>query len=61
MDINQDYSYSKEYELLYNELRKSKFIVNLSKDEFMTELSDGQSEFKRYRNWNKLIKKIASI
>lgn len=60
-DIKQDYSYSKEYELLYNELKKTKFRINLEKSEFMVILSDGQPEYHRYHKWNKLIKKITSI
>jgi hypothetical protein len=61
VDVKQDYSYSKEYELLYIELKKTKFKINLEKSEFMVILSDGQPEYRRYHKWNKLIKKITSI
>lgn len=59
--INQDYAYSKEYQLLYDELKRTRFRVNTTKEEYMFELSDGQAEYSRYRQWNKLIKKITSI
>jgi hypothetical protein len=59
--INQDYAYSDEYREMYKELSKSKFKIDLKNPEFMFELTDGQSEFRRYRQWNKLIKKIISI
>ena len=60
-DINQDYAYSKEYEIMFNNLRKTQFKVDISNKEYMIELSDGQPEFRRYTQWNKLIKKIISI
>lgn len=59
--INQDYAYSDEYREMYKELSKSKFKIDLKNPEFMFELTDGQAEFRRYRKWNKLIKKIISI
>jgi len=58
---NQDYSYSEEYRLMYKELAKTKFKINLDDDEFMFEKGLTQPEYKRYKNWNKLIKKITSI
>ena len=60
-DIRQEYSYSNEYMVMYNNLRKSKFKIDLQNREFMFEYSDGQPEFRRYKQWNKLIKKIISI
>ena len=60
-DINQDYAYSKEYEIMYNNLRNTKFKIDTTNKEYMIELSDGQPEFRRYTQWNKLIKKIKSI
>ena len=60
-DIRQEYSYSNEYMVMYNNLRKSKFKIDLQNREFMFEYSDGQPEFKKYKQWNKLIKKIISI
>jgi hypothetical protein len=60
-DVNKDYSYSDEYRIMYKELVKSKFKINLNNPEFMFETSNGQVEFKRYKQWDKLIKKIISI
>ena len=59
--VSQEYAYSEEYRLMYKELGKSRFKINLDNPEFMFEKSDGQAEFKRYRQWDKLIKKIISI
>jgi len=60
-DVKKEYSYSDEYHLMYKELAKNKFKINLNNPEFMFESSDGQAEFKRYKQWDKLIKKIISI
>jgi hypothetical protein len=59
--INQEYAYSEEYRLMYKELGKTKFKINLNNPEFMFEKSNGQAEFKRYKQWDKLIKKIISL
>lgn len=60
-DTNKDYSYSDEYMRMYKELENSKFLIDLNNEEFMIEESSGHDEFKRYRKWNNLINKIASI
>jgi hypothetical protein len=60
-DNNKDYSYSKEYELLYEELSKTNFKINLQNDNFEIQITDGQNDYNTYKNWNKLIKKITSI
>ena len=59
--VNQDYAYSGEYKIMFDALRKSRFKINVTNTEFMFESSDGYPEFKRYKQWNKLIKKIISI
>ncbi len=59
--IKQEYAYSDEYSKMYDALRKTKFKIDLNNPEFMVESSEGQAEFRRYRKWNKLIKKIISI
>ena len=59
--INQSYAYSPEYRKMYESLRKSKFKIDLNKPEYMFEKNVPQPEFKRYKQWNKLIKKIISI
>jgi len=60
-DIKQDYAYSKEYEIMYSKLLKTKFQINMDNPDFMFELDLIKPEFNIYRNWNKLIKKIISI
>lgn len=60
-DTNKDYSYSEEYLKMYKELEKSNFLIDLNKEEFMIEESSGIDEFKRYRKWSSLIKKIVLI
>ena len=59
--INQSYAYSPEYRKMYESLRKSKFKIDLNEPEYMFEKNVPQPEFKRYKQWNKLIKKIISI
>ena len=61
ISVNQDYSYSDEYKLMFDSLRKSRFKIDVTNNDFMFENSDGYPEFKRYKQWNKLIKKIISI
>jgi hypothetical protein len=60
-DIRQDYAYSNEYQTMYENLRKNRFKIDLIKTEYQFELGLTQPEFRRYRNWNKLIKKIISV
>ena len=60
-DVKQDYAYSKEYEIMYSKLLKTKFQINMNDPDFMFEFGLKYPEFNRYRNWNKLIKKIISI
>jgi hypothetical protein len=59
--VNQDYSYSDEYKIMFDSLRKSRFKIDVTNNDFMFENSDGYPEFKRYKQWNKLINKIISI
>jgi hypothetical protein len=59
--VNQDYSYSNEYRVMFDSLRKSRFKIDVTNNDFMFENSDGYPEFKRYKQWNKLINKIISI
>jgi hypothetical protein len=59
--VNQEYAYSKEYLKMFESLRKTKFKIDLDNPTFMFESSDGYAEFERYKQWNKLIKKIISI
>jgi hypothetical protein len=61
VDVNQEYAYSNEYSTMFLSLRKSRFKINVNHKDYMIEHSYGEPEFKRYKQWNKLIKKIISI
>ena len=61
VSVNQDYAYSNEYKIMFDSLRKSRFKIDVTNNDFMFENSDGYPEFKRYKQWNKLINKIISI
>lgn len=58
-DINQDYSYSDEYKVMYDAIRRNKSRIDLSNSDFMFEY--GCVYFEDYKEWNSLIKKIISI
>ena len=60
-NIDQDYAYSSEYFTMYKELKKTNFKIDLLKPEYMFELGLTNPEYNKYKNWNKLIKKIISI
>lgn len=60
-DINENYSYSEEYMKMYEELKKSNFKINLKKNEYLIEDSEGIDKFNEYKQWKKLIRKITSI
>ena len=60
-DNRQTYSFSNEYGVMYENLRKSKFKIDLNRSEYYFELGLTQPEFNRYTNWDKLIKKIMSV
>lgn len=60
-EIKQDYSYSNEYQLMYDKLKTCNFKIDIHNKEYMFELSKGIPIFEEYSNWNKLIKKIVSI
>ena len=60
-NLNQDYSYSEEYRIMYRQLAKTRFKINLNENEFMFELGLTKPEFRRYTKWNKLINIIKSI
>ena len=60
-NLNEEYAFSSEYFQMYKELNKTNFKIDLDKPEFMFEKGLDKPEFDRYRNWNKLIKKIISL
>ena len=59
--VKQDYAYSDEYQKMYNELRKTKFKIDLTKHDYMFSIDHDEPKFLYYKRWNKLIKKIISI
>jgi len=60
-NINEEYAYSNEYFQMYKELNKTNFKIDLLNPDFMFELGLNNPEYRSYKNWNKLIKKIISI
>jgi hypothetical protein len=60
-DVKQEYAYSKEYETMYQSLRKNRFKIDLNNKDYMFENSEGVSQYSKYSNWDKLIKKIITI
>jgi len=56
-DIKKDYSYSDEYQKMYQAIRRNNFQIDIEDERFMIE-NDG---FEDYGQWNKLFKKIISI
>ena len=60
-DNDKDYSFSDEYRIMYNSLRKNKFKINLDDPLFMFEKSCILGDYEEYTNWNNLINKIKSI
>ena len=56
-DVKKDYSYSDEYQKMYQAIRSNNFQIDIDDDRFMIE-NDG---FEDYGQWNKLFKKIISI
>ena len=60
-DNKKDYSYSDEYNLMFNSLKNDNFLVNLNNEDYMFESGLIHSDYNRYRNWNNLINKIKSI
>lgn len=60
-DIKKPYAYSDEYRVMYNQLRKTKFKIDLNNPEYMIELDLKYPKFEQYTKWNKLYNKIISI
>lgn len=60
VDLNEQYAYSKEYFKLYDELRKTKFNIDLKNKEYLF-LKSSKPIYSSYKHWNKLIRKIVSI
>lgn len=59
-EVNQPYAYSKEYLKMYEELKKSNFIVDIRNRDYMF-LKSNKVNFNGYRHWDKLLRRIVSI
>ncbi len=59
--INQEYAFSEEYRKMYKEVSKTRGHINLDDPEFMFEKGLTKPEYMKYKQWNKLIKKIITI
>ena len=46
---------------MYKELTKTRYKINLNNPDFMFESNGIKGEYKEYKQWDKLIKKITSI
>ena len=59
-NIQKDYAYSEEYRIMYRQLSKCRFKIDVNDVDYMFEYCP-TSNFENYKNWNKLFKKIVSI
>ena len=59
-NIQKDYAYSEEYRVMYRQLSKCRFKIDVNDADYMFEYCP-TSNFENYKNWNKLFKKIVSI
>jgi hypothetical protein len=60
-DNDKDYSYSDEYRVMYNAIRKNKHKIDITNPLFMFEKNCILVTYDEYINWGKLINKIKSI
>ena len=59
-DINQQYSYSKEYQQMYDAIKLNNFKIDIYDERFLFEEVKTPTYYS-YKNWNKLSKIILSI
>jgi hypothetical protein len=59
-NIQKDYAYSEEYRIMYRQLSKCRFQIDVNDTDYMFQYCP-TANFENYRNWNKLFKKIVSI
>jgi hypothetical protein len=60
-EVNKAYAFSSEYTEMIKALSKTKFKIDLIKNEYMFELGLVEPKYEKYKNWNNLINKIKSI
>jgi len=56
-DIKKEYSYSKEYQIMYDALKSNNFKIDIYDESFMIE----NCKYQQYEQWNKLFKIIQSV
>lgn len=61
INLNNSYSFTDEYKLMYDKLNENDFKIDIKNPEFMIVKSSGSKKYKTYIHWDKLIKKIVSI
>jgi hypothetical protein len=59
-NVNEEYAFSDEYRMMYNELKKTKFKLNVIDGKYMFEFVN-RPDYNMYKRWNKLINKIVAI
>jgi hypothetical protein len=60
-NINQEYAYSKEYNDMFTAIRKNRYKINVDHPDYFFEKNLIKGNYKEYKNWYKLIKKIITI
>jgi len=62
-DLNKEYAFSKEYQLLYDKLKENDFRVDIYNKEYMFQYSDYdiRGYYEDCCNWKKIINKIIAI
>ena len=60
-DNNQEYSFSNEYRIMFNSLRKSRFRINIDDPLFMFQKNCILGKYNEFQQWNNLINKIKLI
>lgn len=62
-DINKDYSFSEEYNRMYQSIKNSDWKIDINNPEYLVEYLTETSyiSYNDYTHWNKLIKKIVAI
>jgi hypothetical protein len=59
-NINKDYAYSEEYRIMYRQLAKCRFKIDVDNMDYMFQYCP-TANYENYKNWNPLLKKIISI
>jgi hypothetical protein len=62
-DVNKPYAYSSEYQLMYDNIKKSNWKINIDKSTFLVERSNNSSyiDYNDFDKWSHLIQTIVNI